>query len=223
MIELFPETLPIRFSIHHFRLLHACLKQPEGVLQSELVKKLKINKTTLSKAKSDIIRLGWCKDVQLYVAKVIRVKLCRINEIKAFLRWWEFLKKTLLVRPHSINCICEFIDKRSDFDNAIYILTKKYHVQMSLMRNNRKYIFITEYGKIEFHAKGNSIVFWVDGFVLPIKKEDLDNFEAYVTKGISDRIKAMHDLLKEAFRRPRIKVSELVILRKLHLGIILKE
>jgi hypothetical protein len=221
---LFPETQPIGFNIKHFNLLNICFKAyPDSVLQKNIVRDTKYDKTTVSELKSDLIRHGWNKETNLGSAKEVAIKLCRINEIKLFLSQWNYIGQTVFIRPHDINARGFIVDKPKFFNKALNSFTGKYRVQISEMNNNRKYSFTTDYGKIIFHLKGNMIEFWINGFILPVLHKDVVLLGDYISNGIEERLCKMHSILKEHFGSFRIKIQNIVVLRKISTGIVTKK
>jgi hypothetical protein len=184
---------------------------------------LNIDKTTISEIKSDFTRLGWCKDVDLGSGKEIKIELCKLNEIGAFLGQWQSTKHQIYVRPHSIKCRVISDPLSEGFEKAINKLTEKYRVIVSGMQNNKQYSVKTDYGTIILHLNGKIIDFWVEGFIIPIKKEDLDYFKDYITQGIESKVLEMHSIIKEHFHKSKVKVSDCIFLLSLHLGIVTKQ
>lgn len=221
--SLFPETAPIQFTANHFRFISLLLSHSEGILQKKVVALLKIDKTTVSELKQDFLRLGWCKEVDLGSGKEVCLKVSRRYEVDVFLSGWLSARKTIPVRPHSILVKGSFEEKGSRFLYALHKLSQKYPVKIYPINNNRKYTFETEYGSFTLMLKGNGITYWVDGFVLPIAKEDVHCLEEYVEKGICERVNAMHTIVKEHFGKSKITVSDVIILKELHMGILTKE
>jgi len=222
-VGLFPETSPICLTPNHFICLDKLVAY-QSILQKDLQKKTELDKTTISEVKADFIRLGWCKEINLGSGREICIEICKLNEIKAFLGQWKFLKHTIFVRPHKIKLKGIFKDKPEHFTKAIEAFTTNpnYRVIISYMNNNKEYTLETLYGKIIFLLNGNIIQFCVDGFVLPITKEDVDVLEDYIGEGIKERALAMHSLLKEHFKKFRIEIYDCIYLKSLHTGIITK-
>jgi len=221
-IGLFPETPPTVLTHNHFRFLDKLAARRE-ILQKDLIKSLDIDKTTISEIKSDFTRLGWCKDVDLGSGKEIKIELCKVNEIKSFLGQWQSTKHQVYVRPHSIKCRVISDPLSEGFEKAINKLTEKYRVIVSGMQNNKQYSVKTDYGTIILHLNGKIIDFWVEGFVIPIKKEDLDYFEDYIIRGIESKVLEMHSIIKEHFHKSKVKVGDCIYLKSLHIGIITKK
>jgi len=222
--SLFPETPPILFTFKHFRVLDKLVARKE-ILQKDLLKATQLDKTTVSEIKSDLIRLGWCKDVDLGSGKEILIKLCKLNEIKSFIRHWKFLKQSMLVRPHSIILRAVLKEKPEHFIKAVKKLSlhPSYRLIISHMNNNEQYTLETEYGKVNFYLNGMMVIFYITGFILPVTEEDLDLLEEYITEGIQSRVLALHSLLKEHFEKFRIEIFDCIYLKSLHLGIITKK
>jgi hypothetical protein len=221
---LFLETSPICLTLNHFICLDKLVAY-QSILQKDLQMKTELDKTTISEIKTDFIKLGWCKEINLGSGREICIEICKLNEIKAFLGQWKFLKHTLFVRPHKIKLRCLFKNKPEHFVKAIEAFTthSDYRLVISYMNNNKEYTLETQYGKIIFFLNGNLIQFCVEGFVLPIRKEDVDILEDYIGEGIKERALAMHSLLKEHFKRFRIEIYDCIYLKSLHTGIVTKE
>ena len=221
---LFPETSPICFTAKHFKVIDKLLKK-EVILQKDLQKETGLDKTTISEIKSDLISLGWCKEVNLYSCKEISIELLKVREINAFVGRYKFLKQALFVRPHSIILKAILKEKPAHFIKAIesFSVNPNFRLIISDMRNNKQYTLKTDYGKATFNLNGNIVTFAITGFVLPILKEDLDLFEDYIIEGIQSRFLLLHFLLKEHFKPFRIEIFSCAYLKSLHLGIITKE
>lgn len=222
--SLFPETPPILWGYNHFVFLKKILPY-KRMLQQDLIQKTGLNKTTLSEIKADLIKMGWCKDVDLGSGKEIMIKLCNLKEIKLFLGHWEFLKHAFFVRPHSIKARCLFkVKPEENFEKAINRLSinKKWKLIISSMKNNKEYTLVTEYGKIILLQNSRLVQFLVEGFILPIRKEDIDKLEDYIVEGIQYKLLSMHNLIKEHLYNFKIEIFDIIYLRSLHMGIITK-
>jgi len=219
---LFPETSPILFSIKHFRFLEKCLSSPNGILQKHLVNSLGLDKTTISEVKQDIVKLGWCKEVALGSGKEVIVVPCKVDEIKMFLKGWDYVKQSIPVRPHDICARGIILNKPSHFEVVLERLTKTHHVVISEMENNKRYTIKMDGGKVILKLKGNLIEFWVDGFILPILPKDVPLLEDYVLNGIEQRIFALQSALEEYFGKFRVSISNGIILKSLSTGVLVK-
>jgi hypothetical protein len=220
---LFPETPAVLVTVHHIRLLDLCLKHPQGILQTEAGKKLHLNKKTISVVKRDLIRLGWLRDIRDINEKTIFIKPCCLKEIRMFLSRWKFLQRTVLVRPHRM-LARGLIKKGSDgLTNAIKSLSRKYLVIPSFMKNNVEYSVFLPEGTAVFHEHGEVIQFFVEGFILPVGRDDIYLLEEYIKLAMRSRLKNMIDVVQDHFFPCKIQLMGLVTVKDLHAGILLKK
>lgn len=217
--KLFPEIPPTSLTINHFRFLDLLLRKKE-LSQKRIIEELKINKTTISEIKDDFVRLGWCNQINFGNGKELNIKIKKKSEILKFLGQWKSIKQSIFVRPHSIEARGIIEDNVELKRTLISKFSQEYQVIISQMRNNEQYTISTEFGKIIFYLKGGTLRYTVDGFILPIKQEDLELFNTYIQEGINDRINNINKILKEYCGDIELKINNLTYLKSLHLGII---
>lgn len=214
----FPETPPIGVTAKHVKFLGYSLAY-KPVLQKKIGQGTGLSSKDVTLVKKDFLRLGWCKDIQLGSGVEVGIMSQKEDEIKAFLSQCKLLEKILFVRPHNIKVDCVYHAERYAVEKVVSKLSKDYHVCMSLMMNNKKYVVETEIGKIVFHEKGNLLSFIISNFCLVIRKEDLKFLEAYTQEGIESRLRQLCSIIKECFGKCRISLSNVMVLKDLEIGI----
>ena len=220
---LFPETSAVPVTVHHIRLLDLCLKHPQGILQKEAGIKLGLNKKIISVVKSDLIRLGWLRDFRSITEKIIFIKPYCVNEIKIFLSRWKFLQRTVLVRPHRMLARGLIKSRPETLRKAVSSLSKEYLVVPSFMKNNVEYSVFLPEGTVVFHERGEIIQFFVEGFILPVEPDDVYLLEDYIKLAMRSRLKNMVDIIQTHFSLCKIRMTGMVSVKEMHLGILIKK
>ncbi len=220
---LFPETVPIGLGRNHFRILQLLLENPDGILQKEIVKKLKIDKTTVSEIKDDLIKLGWCTNMELYIAKEIRIVPKKIDEIKNYLGHVQRVGKCLFVRPHDVVVSCTLIKAGDIRPEIFYALSAKYHVILSSMKNNLQCHCETPDGDIQLYQKGSKVKFYIREVIIPVVEEDLEIYEEHIVKEIHRRLNILRSIMQKHLGKYKIKLSNVDYLKSIHLGEVTSE
>lgn len=221
--SLFPQTTPINFGNAHAKVLSLLLDY-SSIEQREIRKITKINKTTLSQCIDDLIKLKWCFP-KLGQIKIISIRKERIKEIYLFLDGWKIYGKAILIRPHNINISGLIFYAEGELEKVIRSL-----VGMDLVRyrptkikNNVEHIFSTEYGKVTLFEGSNKFNLFLEDFILPLPKEHLPYLEQYIRQGIYERFNSIMGLLNLAIRDKMVEIKEIFCLKKIELGVIVKE
>lgn len=219
---LFPETSNVLLTYNHFLFLDKLISL-NTIPQKNLQKKTGLNKSIISKIKADFIKLGWCKDINYGLGREIQIKINKNEEIKSFLAYWKFLKHTIPVRPHNIKFRCLFKERPQDMEKALNSFTKDYKTVISGITNNKEYLISTKYGKIMFFLKGMLIQFWIEGFIVPVSKKDIDSFGDYIRDEIIRRVLYLHEIVKEHLKKFKIEIYDYLSMENLHIGILTKK
>jgi hypothetical protein len=220
---LFPETVPIGVGRNHFRVIQLLLENLDGILQKDIVIKLKIDKTTVSEIKDDLIRLGWCTNKDLGITKEIHIVQRKIDEIKNYLGHWQRVGKCLFLRPHDIVINCTLIKTGDIRPEIFYALSAKYHVILSSMKHNLQCHCETPEGDIQLYQKGNKVKFYIREVIVPVNKEDIEIYEEHIVKEIYRRQNIVRNIIQDHLGKYKIKLSNVDYLKSLHLGLVTSE
>jgi len=222
LISLFPETTPISLSEKHCRILKRLLEE-DNLFQSELIKSMKIDKTTVSEIISDLKALGWCQIIN-YPNEKNYLRINKKKEIRLFLDNWDSLGKCIFLRPHNIilQGVVQFNEQEKI--NVITKLSQLEGVKLSpsYLKNNTQYSLYTPYGTITLFQKGTCIKFNLESFVLPLKKEDIEYMKDYIMNGINSRFINILNMIENVCKG-KIVISKSYCLKELHLGLISKK
>ena len=224
IIPEFPETSPASLGEKELEILRYILKK-EYIYQTDLNKWEGFSKSVVSKAKSNLIRLGWIYTPTRKDRKnILILHYYKKEEIKVFLRQINELKRRILVRPHNIRMTKEFQPKVNQrlLRRVVERITKKHHVTQTNLRNDTKYSIHGRSGTIDIRLKSKKIVIYLKDFILPISHKDLDNLEDYINEGIDKRLTALSEEFEGFFCFSDIKFSNLTILNNFEIGIIEK-
>lgn len=224
--SLFPETPPILFTKNHFLILKKLTERKEGFYsQQKLGKLVGINKTTTSKVIKDLERLEWCIKTHSPGGNYLNVKISRKKEIECFLGQWDSLSKHILLRPHNITVGGLIENNQIGLAKAISKLSQKENLRLerSYMKNNTQYSIKSSHGTVVLYQHGKKIEFRIRGFVLPLKKEDLEYIKEYIEEGIEERTKKILEIITPILKNQKIEIKHSYILKKIHLGLIAKK
>ena len=220
---MFPQTLPVTLKEKHFKIIKVMLQHPEGILQKHIVQKTGIDKTTVSEIIDELSAIGWCIRKELYITKEVKVIMRKMDSIKRFLGYCQAVGKHIPFRPHDIILDVSILKSGDLHPNVFYKLSVKYPVVISGMKNNLQYIYRTEWGNIQMNHKGNKVKFVVTEILVPLQEEDLNLYEEYLTLEILYNFDKLYAIVKEHFGRHKIKLSNVIHLKTLHLGILTVE
>ncbi len=190
------------------------------VSQQELCKTLNVSDSTLSRAKQQLVALGWVLEQQVAQGRALRISPKKTEEVRSFITRWVLLGRVAWVRPHSLELT---LLVEPSLENARALadqLCSEYWVQRPRIRNSGKYIVYLPNARIVFHDTGRVIQLFLDGIVIPVVAEDVGNFESYLTHIISQRTSELLDLLLPALEESKIVFKRCVVMKDLHLGLL---
>ncbi|MFW6047117.1 MAG: hypothetical protein ACOCP4_04975 [Candidatus Woesearchaeota archaeon] len=210
----------------HIDIIKSCLNSKSGIIfQKDLSKKIskKVNSSTISRAKTDLITLGILKETSRYNTNELFLIKGTKPIAKTILRWASELQTSLLIRPHHITIdVRVSYESRQSIKNFIKHLPKNYNAIKSHMNNNVKYIITHPSGSIELQESGTSITFHINDFIIPVDSSFLDDFERFIKLQIQFKFNELFELLAPVFEKRKIYVEKIHSLRKIHIGILMK-
>ena len=81
----------------------------------------------------------------------------------------------------------------------------------------------TDYGRIKFYFKSNSVVFIIEEFILPVHAEDVPYLQEYISKGIDEILSKMVDIFHKYFDKFRIKIINVFVIKNYEIGLLFEQ
>ncbi len=223
---LFPETPPISLTPKHLRLLKELLERKEATSTKELIRTTKIDKTTFSEIKNDLMGLGWCSETSYGNGKEVFLKVSKIKEIYLFISRWQSLQRSLMVRPHHIIFKGLIVGDLLGLKEVISKMSQLQGIRLitSHMRNNSQSIITIEgYGKVIFLESSSLITIYIDDFILPIDVKNVSILEDYIIQLVLSRFDYIIGLVSPVLKGKLLTIHSAFSLSPIHLGIVTKE
>jgi len=222
---LFPQTTPISITWRHLSYLNTLITNEDPILVKNMILMLETNKTTVSQIKNDLIKLCWVQERSIGLVHEVMLHPLRIGEVLSFLGVWQKMRRTIPVRPHAIRATTELLEAPKNLTDILEGISSSARVIISPMNNNKMYSIETEWGTVIIRPLSRKIRvdFQVEGFILPIQKEDVTHLEQYIQTYVKHRILHMHHFIRSHLQIRGVIVSNIIVLKGLDLGILFKE
>ncbi|MGV8168816.1 MAG: hypothetical protein ACP5N3_02060 [Candidatus Nanoarchaeia archaeon] len=199
-------------------LTHVFYANEDVLTQKKIQTALSLDKKDVSHAIDEWEHLGWLQRDDLKICKHIHINQYKKTEIEAFIRSWQLFQHSILLRVHHMILSGQTHERATGAKNRLDSTIKP------RTKNHGKEIIIDmPYGKIILYDGKTTIRYELLGYVLPVKKDDVNNLTEYLEASISFRIDKMLDILKSQKNIASLEINKITVFSDdIHIGIVTK-